>query len=92
MFVLFSVILVIEYATTVYGILSGKAKELNPILNAITKKLGLPVMFFVKLTTLLLAILCAVYLDAWWFYILYGIPYVVIDVVNIRTLLKSGGK
>jgi len=88
MIVLFSIILVVEFATTVYGILSGKAKELNPLLNAIAKKYGLPVMFFVKLTTLLLAIACACYLNAWWFYVLYGVPMVVIDVVNIRTLLK----
>ena len=86
MIILFSIILVVEFATTVYGILSGKAKELNPLLNAITKKYGLPVMFYVKLTVLLLAISCAYSLNAWWFYVVYGVPMFVIDVVNIRTL------
>ena len=89
MIILFSIILVVEFATTVYGILSGKAKELNPILNSVAKKYGLPVMFFVKFAVLLLAIACAYSLNDWWFYVLYGVPMVVIDVVNIRTLLRK---
>lgn len=87
--IIFAVIIVVEFATTTYGIQSGKGKEIHPILNKITDKFGLLAMYASKSIVGLLIVGFASAFGFWWFYGVVGIPMLVISVNNVKVLVKE---
>ena len=80
---------VVEYLTTTYGLLSKKAKEVNPVLRWIKEECGTWGMLTLKLFGTI-----AIFLGVWMsqsFVVVYvlGTALLLVCAWNIRTIIKS---
>ena len=87
LFIVLVVLVLIESATTAYGLLSGKAREINPFLKWLVKKFGTYVMLEIKLVGTII-IFIGIWLSGSVLVVgVIGIPLLIVSIFNVRTLL-----
>ena len=87
LFIVLVVLVLIESATTAYGLLSKKANEINPFLKWVIKKLGTRIMLGIKLFGTIL-----IFIGIWIggsvvVVMVLGGLLLIVSIWNIRTLL-----
>lgn len=89
LFILFIVLVVVESITTAYGLLCGKAKEVNPFLRWMVKKFGTHTMLEIKLVGTFI-LLIGIWLSKSILVVsMTGIPILIICIWNVRELSKT---
>ena len=89
LFILLIVVAVAEFITTAYGLLSGKATEVNPFLRWLVKKLGINKMLIIKLVGTALIFLGVWLSQSVFVAIILVIPIAIACGWNVRALLKG---
>ena len=87
LFIVLVVFAIAESATTAYGLLSGKAMEINPFLKWLVKKFGTYVMLEIKLVGTIIIFICIWLSESVLVVGIIGVPIMIVSILNLRTLL-----